>query len=156
MKPAPGGWSGVAQRSGGFPALLLGLALLAGCSGVPLGPVTPPEIYPDRTEHALAFRTFLWAWHQGDVGVLSQVLGWVELRDFKRRLEAEGEEALAEWYRRGAEDLALRELEWQEEGQALARIRVVLTSSTVERAEVEYHLLKRPDGWVVSKRKVLR
>ncbi len=137
-------------------ALLLGLVLVAGCSEIPLGPITPPEIYPDRTEHALAFRTFLWAWHEGDVAVLAQVLGWFELRDFKRRLEAEGEEAVGEWYRRGAEDLTLREVEWLHEGVALARLRVVLSSSDVERAEVAFHLLKRPDGWVVSDRRVLR
>lgn len=139
--------------------LVPGLALLAaalvcaplGCGSVPaLGPVERPEIYPDRTEHDAALATFLWAWHTGDIDALDQVLGaWLH-HDLELQLEKNGRDAVSEFYRRGAERLTLLELDWEHVGDALAYARIVISAASLERAELDISLLRRPDGWVVS------
>ncbi len=139
-------------------ALLLGLGLalfLGGCSSIPLGPVTEPEIYPDRTEDEATLHTFLWAWNTGDVAVLKTSLGALLLQDLIDRLERNGEASVSAFYK-GSGDLTIEELEWIKQTDALAYVRVVLKSSKVTRAEMDFSLYRRPGGWVVTGQRLLR
>lgn len=136
-------------------ALVLPLLLAAGCSVIPLGPVQKPEIYPDRTTHEATFASFLWAWNTGDVAVLRLVGGGWFRSELEKMIEAQGVEAVAAHYRK--DDLSVEELEWKDERETLAYVRVVLSSRTVPRAELDFTLLNRPgDGWVVTTTKFLR
>ncbi|RMG17979.1 MAG: hypothetical protein D6731_03100 [Planctomycetota bacterium] len=137
-------------------ALALGvLCWLAGCSSIPLGPVRRPELYPDRTSPEAAFATFLWAWNAGDVPVLRAVLGAWLRHDLEERIARKGVEETAAFYR-GAGDLRLLDIEWRDVGEALAYVRAVLAGSAVPRAELDFSLLRRPDGWVVTGKRLLR
>jgi hypothetical protein len=147
------GCGGLRQR---LCAVLLGLAALsAGCSAIPLGPVQEPEYYPDRTTHEAAFATFLWAWHTGDVGVLRVVTGGWFRKELEDAIKANGVEAVAAHYRK--DDLVVQELEWKDVKDSLAYLRVVLSTRSVARAELDFTLLNRPgDAWVVTGKKLLR
>lgn len=79
-------------------ALALALVLAAGCGTIPpTGPVTSPEIYPDRTTPQQAFHSFLWAWHEGDVETLGRVLGGYLRHELNQRIDEDGLEAAAAW-----------------------------------------------------------
>ena len=131
------------------------LVLLTGCGGVPLGPVSPPEYYPDRTEHTLTLQTFFWASNQGDIDVLQLVLGALLYQELANTLKTEKKEDVAAWYRRDADGLTIEDVDWTHEGEALAYARVVLRVAG-RRHEEDFSLLRRPDGWVVSGRKPRR
>jgi hypothetical protein len=136
-------------------ALFLSL-WLSGCSSLSTGPVVQPDIYPDRSEAPLALHTFLFAWNQGDVPVLQQVLGaWLhyELADLLKKQSAED---VSTYYRQDAQNLAIQDIDWRMEGEGLAYVRLVLSSSSRKRVEVDFSLLHRPDGWVVSGKRFVR
>jgi hypothetical protein len=138
-------------------ALVAALGLLAGCTpSVPLGPIEKPEIYPDRTSPEASWSTYLWAWRTGDVEVLKGVLGLWLRHDLDKELERNGAPAVSEWYRKDADDLLVDSASWTSYGEALAYLRVVLKSHAVPRAELDFSFLRRPDGWVVSGRRLLR
>lgn len=132
--------------------------LLAACGTIPpQGPVEAPAIYPDQTEPELAFQSFLWAWHTGDVEALEHLLGAWLRHDLRERIAvAEAPDEVAGYYREGAQELTLHEVEWTHRGEALAYVRVVLSAAGVDRAELTFGLVKRPDGWAVTGQKLLR
>lgn len=133
--------------------------LLAACGTVPPeGPVERPAIYPDQTEPELAFQSFLWAWHTGDVDALERLLGGGLRRRLREQLAAaDGErEAVAAFYREDAQDLRLDKVEWTLRGEDLAYVRIVLSSGQVDRAELIFGLFNRGGRWVVSGDKLLR
>lgn len=131
--------------------------LQGGCaSGPRTGAPRPPTIYPDRTSAEAAWETFLWAWRAGDVEVLEQVTGWKLHHRLVEQIRVNGREAVADYYRTGAEDLRVEEARWTEEGQALAYLRVVVGSEAVPRAEVDFSFVRRDDGWVLTERRVVR
>jgi hypothetical protein len=142
--------------NGRLAQLLVLTALLGtGCGTIPLGPVQQPEIYPDRTTHESALASFFWAWHTGDVKVLSQVLGAWPLKNLQERLESTGKTKTSEYYRRDADPMTVDEVEWTAEREALAYVRVVLHPGG-KRVELDISLLRRPDGWVVTAQRLLR
>lgn len=148
-------------RSGRRRLLGLGLALClvvpAGCAGGPSpGPVTRPEPYPSAGSAEEAFATFLWAWKRGDLDVLEGHLGAWLLQELQQKLETEEREAVAAWYRAGAEHLELREIDWTHRGDSLAYVRVVLAGEGLSPKALDFSLLRRPDGWVVSGKRLLR
>jgi hypothetical protein len=130
--------------------------LLAGCAGVPTGPAARPEVYPDRTSVDMAWQTFLWAWKLGDVDVLDQVTGWRMHAELRKQLETNGRDAVAAWYRDGAEELQVLEAEWTTRGEEMAYLRVVLSSKTVSRVEADFSFVERPDGWVLTEKRSVR
>jgi hypothetical protein len=136
--------------------LLAAALLLTGCAGVPTGPAQRPEVYPDRTSVDEAWRTFLWAWKQGDVEVLGQVTGWRMHAELRKQIEANGAEAVSAWYRDDAEALRVLEAEWTTRGEEMAYLRVVLSSKTVSRVEVDFSFVERPDGWVLTEKRPVR
>lgn len=138
--------------------LALALAAVAGCGTVPpAGRVAAPEVYPDRSEPEVAFHTFLWAWREGDVETLGLVLGGYLRHELATRLDADGAEATAAWYRKDAEGLSLEEVEWEQRGQGTARVKVALVTAAQPRVEVRFTLFQRaPDGWAVGQRHAVR
>lgn len=150
----------MSRARAGLAALLLGL-LLGGCTAVPTGPFERPEIYPDRTSPEAAWRTFGWAWRTGDVEVLQQVLGGRLKSDITKELAKNGPEATSEYYRRDAQDVVVEEARWIEKGDAIAYLRVVLRSSAVARAELDFAFAGRgtsrpSEDWVVTGKKLVR
>lgn len=139
-------------------ALALALVLAAGCGTIPpTGPVTSPEIYPDRTTPQQAFHSFLWAWHEGDVETLGRVLGGYLRHELNQRIDEDGLEAAAAWYRKDAGELRLDDVEWEHLGEGTARVKVVLTTAGLKRVEVRFTLFHRPpDGWAVGQRHTVR
>jgi len=142
-------------------ALALGLAVclvaLAGCAGGPSpGPITRPEPYPSARSPEEAFATFLWAWKRGDLDVLEGYLGAWLRQELKEKLETEDRAAVSAWYREGAEHLELREIDWTHRGDSLAYVRVVLAGGGLSPTALDFSLLRRPDGWVVSGKRLLR
>lgn len=137
-------------------AALLGALLLAGCSGLRTGPVARPDPYPDRTTPASAWHTFLWAYQSGDVPILGEVSAWNEARELKEALAQRGPEGTAAWCREAAADLAVIEAEWTTQGEELAYLRAVVSSRQTARTEWKVALLRRPDGWAVSDRRLVR
>ncbi|MAZ92349.1 MAG: hypothetical protein CMF76_10370 [Maricaulis sp.] len=135
-------------------ALVLTLALAGCASAPPTGPVTEPEIYPDRTTPEATWRSFLWAWRTGDVEILLRTTGWQVHARLRKQLEANTEAEVAEFYRDDA--LRVRDAEWTVRGADLAYLRVVLSSSKVDRVEVEFSFVERPDGWIVTQQRTLR
>lgn len=132
-------------------AALLALALLAGCAGVPTGPVERPDVYPDRTTPVAAWTTYAWAWRTGDVDVLEQVLGgWMRWR-LDKELEQQPRDAVSAWYRKDAEELVVEDAEWMHDGEALAYLRVTLTSRATPRLELDLAITRRGvDDWAVT------
>jgi len=131
------------------------LALAPGCAAPPAsGPVARPARYPDRTSLDATWRTFLWAWRSGDVAVLRQVYGWVMRDELEQQLARNGPEAVAAWYRSGAEGLTVAEAEWVKRSEAHAYLRAVFTSAArVEPIESLFSFVRRPDGWIVTAQK---
>jgi hypothetical protein len=138
-------------------AALLCVALLAGCAGVPMGPVARPEIYPDQTTPEAAWSTFAWAWSAGDVDALERVLGgWMKWQ-LGKELEKNARDAVSAWYRRDAEALVVEDAEWVHRGEALAYLRVVLSSRTIPRLELDFAITRRGmDDWLVTGRRKVR
>ena len=136
-------------------ATLLVLALGA-CSGLPRGPVTKPEHYPDRGAADATWATFLWAWHTGDVETLLLTTAW-RMRD---RLEAElarnPPDAVSEWYRADAQQLTVLDAEWRTLGDEHAYLHAVLSSETTERLELDFAFVRRFDGWVITEERPIR
>lgn len=135
--------------------------LAAGCTSTPpTGPIEPPEIYPDRTTPESTWQTFTWAWKQGDVEVLRQVLGGFPKADLEAQLETNGPEKTAEYYRQGAQDLVVEDARWMHRGDAICYLRVVLTSTEVPRVEVDFALTGRgsrpSEDWVITGKKLVR
>ena len=130
--------------------------LLAGCSSLPQGPVRQPEIYPDRSDAELAWGTFLWAWRQGDLDVLLEVTGWRMHARLRKQIETNGEDAVAQYYRDGAEDLRVLESNWTTRGAEMGYLRVVFSSSSVSRVEAEFSFVERPDGWILTQQRTIR
>lgn len=141
---------------GRWPALLLALVgLLAGC-GLPTGPVEPPDPYPDRSTAAAAWETFLWAWHEGDLRVLSEVTAWTEAQRLEESLQTRGEEGTRAWYRQDAADLTVVEARFTTLGESLAYLRAILRGGAVARVELDFSFVRRPDGWAISDRRLVR
>ncbi|MEZ6184983.1 MAG: hypothetical protein R3F62_08245 [Planctomycetota bacterium] len=135
----------------------LALALLvAGCSGLPQGPVTQPDPYPDRGDPTATWRTFLWAWHTGDVDALQLVTAW-RMRD---RLESElarnSKESVSAWYRDGAQQLEVLDSEWRTHGEEHAYLHTVLKSEDTARLEIDFAFVRRFDGWVITEDRPIR
>ena len=128
---------------------------VAGCSGIQLGPVQQPEVYPDKSSPPAVFNTFLWAWHTGDVDVLRRVLGLLLLADLSQRSKTQNDKEISAWYRRGAQNLRVIEADWNKRGEALAYLRVLLGVDG-EELSLDFSFLRRPTGWVVSGRRILR
>jgi hypothetical protein len=137
-------------------ALVLGL-LLAGCtSAPPQGPVGQPARYPDRTSALATWETYVWAWREGDVDVLEQVYGLQMQVRLQKEIEVNGREETGAWYRRGAQELDVREAEWVHPGEQLSYLRVVMAGANGE-TELDFSFLKRADGWVITgQRQVIR
>lgn len=141
---------GAARAAG----LALVLACAGGCAAVPTGPVAAPEIYPDRTTPAAAWTTYAWAWRTGDVPTLEKTTGGVARMKLAREVEANGPERTSSWY--AQPDLRIDDAEWLDEGEASARLRVVVGSQRVPRTELVFFLARRPDGWVVFNSELIR
>lgn len=136
-------------------ALCAALLGLGGCGGLARGPVEPPDYYPDRTTPAETMRTFLWAWKQGDVTVLDQVLGMWLHKELSELIKKQGVEAVGDYYRKGAEDLAVLDYEWKKEGDEIHYLRIVLATKPVQRLELDFALYRFPLGWVVTGQKLV-
>jgi hypothetical protein len=130
---------------------LLALALLlAGCaSDPPTGPAEQPEAYPDLTTPDAAWRTYVYAWARGDLDVLGRVTGGMVRVEHERRIEKNGRERTAEWYR--ADPPEVLEAEWHALGKAKAFLDVALRSPRIARLELHVALTHEPGrGWLVT------
>ncbi len=151
MNPASPPRPGALRPSGLFaPALALALALAGCASGLATGPVERPERYPDRTTAEAAWASYLWAWREGDVGGLQATTGWRLRNDLELQLEKNGAEATSAWYRRDAEGLQVDAARWVERGERLAYVRVRLSRAGADPRELDFSLVARSDGWVVT------
>jgi hypothetical protein len=136
--------------------LALALVVLAGgCSAVPLGPVEKPEPYPDRRTTESTWSTYIWAVQAGDLEVLEKTTGGVAREELDLQVKRNGREATSAWYARSGA-LRVEEAEWLDEGKATARLRAVLASETIERAEAVFFFGKNEASrtWFVFKRDV--
>lgn len=133
-------------------ALLLAAALLlaTGCaSDPPTGPAERPDAYPDLTTPDAAWRTYVHAWGRGDVDVLGRVTGGVVHVEHARRVQKNGRDATAAWYR--ADPPEVLEAEWHALGKAKAFLDVALRSPRIERLELHVALTHEPGrGWLVT------
>ncbi|MGE0711881.1 MAG: hypothetical protein AB7N76_31200 [Planctomycetota bacterium] len=147
-RPAP-------RDRGPVRGLVLGLLLLlaGGCAAVEVGPVEPPDPYPDRSTDELALKTWLWAWHTGDVDVLQQVSGAYFKLQIDRLLAQQDRQAVSDWYKRNAQGLAVREIEWLRHGKpdgGASDVRLVLSSEGVPRYEAKIRVYGGYRGWIVA------
>jgi len=135
--------------------LALALVLLAGCSAVPLGPIEKPEQYPDKHTTESTWRIYIWAVQAGDLEVLEQTTGGVAREELDLQVKRNGREATAAWYARSGA-LRVEEAEWLDQGKATARLRAVLASDKVARAEAVFFFGKNESSrsWFVFKREV--
>lgn len=131
------------------------LLLLAGCGAVPLGPVERPEPYPDKRTAASTWSTYIWAVQAGDLAVLEQTTGGVAREELELQVKKNGRDATAAWYARSGA-LRVEEAEWLDEGRATARLRAVLASETVPRAEAVFFFGRNEASraWFLFKREV--
>jgi hypothetical protein len=136
-------------------ALALALVLLAGCNAVPLGPIQKPEPYPDRRTTESTWSTYIWAVQAGDLAVLEQTTGGVAREELDLQVKKNGREATSAYYARSGA-LRVEEAEWLDEGKATARLRAVLASEKVERAEAVFFFGRNEStrSWFVFKREV--
>ena len=74
----------------------------------------------------------------------------------KEALVQRGPEGTAAWCREAAADLAVIDAEWTTQGEELAYLRAVVSSRQTARTEWKVALLRRPDGWAVSDRRLVR
>lgn len=132
-------------------ALLLAALLVAtGCaSDPPTGPAERPPAYPDLTTPDAAWQSYLHAVREGDLDVLARVTGGMVRVEHDRRVEKNGREATAAWYR--ADPPEVLEAEWHALGQAKAFLDVALRSPRLERLELHVALTHQPGrGWLVT------
>ncbi len=135
---------------------LIGLALtLLGCGSLQSGPVERPDYYPDRTSADTAMATFLWAWHEGDLATLDQVLGMWLHKELAEFLKKQDKESVADYYRKGAQGLEVLDYEWKKQGEEIHYLRMVLKTSDVARFELDFALYRFPLGWVVTGQKLV-
>lgn len=144
-------------RAGALRALvLIGLVLSAlGCSSLQTGPVERPPYYPDRTSADAAMATFLWAWHEGDLETLDQVLGMWLHKELVEFLKKQDKDDVAAYYRNGAQGLEVLDYEWKKEGDEIHYLRMVLKTQEVSRFELDFALYRFPLGWVVTGQKLV-
>lgn len=136
-------------------ALVLLSLLLLGCGSLSTGPVQKPEYYPDRTSAGDAMATFLWAWHEGDIQTLDEVLGMWLHKELAEYLKKQDKEEVAAYYRNGADGLEILDYDWKKEGQEIQYLRMVLRTKEVERFELDFALYRFPLGWVVTGQKLV-
>jgi hypothetical protein len=149
--------------------LVLGLALACGCSAP--SPSTeieqPRPYYPDRTTPDACWKTYVWAWHTGDVRVLEQIYGLWLYPELEKQIQVNGSHGVADWYRKGSEGMKIEAAHWDQqplprEGQKrpeeplVAYLTASISLPGEAPVEVRFSFLKRPDGWCVSGRKPLR
>lgn len=145
--------AGRPPRSNAGPAVWVALALvlfLSGCSGLRTGPVERPEPYPDQSTPEAAWHTFLWALQSGDLAVLDTATMFYTNEDIEGDLRQIGREKMVTRYRETWADLRVLEGEWTHRGEALARVRVVLSTRQLPRLPCVFIFTRRPDGWAVS------
>ena len=138
----------------GAPLLLASLLLLGGCADIEPGPITEPPLYPDRTSAEAVFHSFLWAWRNGDIPALKQCLGGGLADTLKKQLRVNGPEKTAAFYR--DEQLEILDVDWVDRRTTLARVRLVLRGSKIERKEVIFYCVRRRvEDWTISGKKVI-
>ncbi|MBL4850062.1 MAG: hypothetical protein JKY65_31420 [Planctomycetes bacterium] len=142
-------------RSAKFLATLVCGILLTGCGNLSTGALERPEYYPDRTSADAAMATFLWAWHEGDLEVLDQVLGMWLHKELEEFLNRNPKEEVVDYYRKGAEGLEIRDYDWKKTGDEIHYLRMVLATDEVDRFELDFALYRFPLGWVVTGQKLV-
>lgn len=144
------------MRRARIAALALGLLLgLLGCGSLQTGPVERPDYYPDRTSADAAMATFLFAWREGDLETLDQVLGMWLHKELTEFLKKQDKAAVADYYRKGAQGLTVLDYEWKKEGDEIHYLRAVLQTEEVARFELDFALYRFPLGWVVTGQKLV-
>jgi hypothetical protein len=132
--------------------LLIGVA---GCASAPATEIRKPEIYPDRATPNSTWKTFLWAWRDGDVDALEKVTSLWFREDLEAQLKKNGRGQVSEWYRRGAEKLVVADARWAKQTDDLAYLDARLELPGESPVDVRFSFLRKDDGWTISGKKPL-